>query len=90
MNFFFDFLRENKAVLIQPYLYTKEIIIIIFEIEAAVKMSFDRVIVLTERRQGRLKSYAKKSFTLWQNYYSIKSYSTFLPKCSESEMNYKW
>ena len=27
-----------------------------------------------------LKSYAKKSFTVWQNYYSIKSYSTFSTK----------
>ena len=27
-----------------------------------------------------LKSYTKKSFTVWQNYYSIKSYSTFSAK----------
>ena len=27
-----------------------------------------------------LKSYAKKCFTVWQNYFSIKSYSTFSAK----------
>ena len=30
-----------------------------------------------------LKSYAKKCFTVWRNYFSIKSYFNFLPKCSK-------
>ena len=40
-----------------------------------------------------LKSYAKKCFTVWRNYFLIKSYSTFLPKCSKlhhSEMYTIW
>ena len=37
-----------------------------------------------------LKSYAKKRFTVWQNYFSIKSYSTFSAKMFKLHSFYIW